>query len=287
MWCCPNQRWLAEVDNGADVPGNSHHIPVALSTFSVHPLDVPEAFAAARDLGYDGVEVMVTRNPASQKPQALLELGNRYQLPITSIHAPTMLPTQQVWGSARNKIEMSCRMAREVGCGTVVTHPPFRWQGNFAKTFKATIRQLADMYHVHIAVENMYPWRVRGRETALYLPHWDPLGQEYDDVTWDFSHAAIAGVDSADAMKALGNSLRHVHLSDSLGSSKDEHLVPGRGSQRCAEALQFLAANKFEGTVVAEISTKKAKSPDERNQWLAETLVFARKHLSRPLVGSV
>jgi len=240
----------------------------------------------AQDLGFDGVEVMVTNNTTSQSPHSLLELSHRYRQPIVSIHAPTLLLTQKVWGSAWNKIEMSCRMAREVGCGTVVVHPPFRWQNNYAENFPAGIRQLADMYQVRIAVENMYPWRVRGRETVAYLPHWDPLGQDYDDVTWDFSHAATAGANSVEAIKALGSKLRHIHLTDGSGSGRDEHLIPGRGNQGCAEALQHLARTGFDGVVVAEISTRRAKFAGEREEWLNETLTFARQHLSHPLVGA-
>jgi sugar phosphate isomerase/epimerase len=93
-----------------------------------------------------------------------------------------------------------------------------------------------------------------------------------------------------ESIKALGDSLRHVHLSDGSGSGRDEHLAQGRGKQGrgkqgCAEALQQLAASGFDG-VVAEISTRKARFPGEREEWLAETLGFARRHLSRPLVAA-
>lgn len=264
-------------------PENGRPIPVALSSASVYPLSVHDAFAVAQDLGYDGVEVMVTNNATSQNPHALRELSHRYRQPIVSIHAPTLLLTQQVWGAAWNKIEMSCRMAREVGCDTVVVHPPFRWQSNYAENFAAGVREFADMYQVHIAVENMYPWRARGREALAYLPHWDPMEQDYDDVTWDFSHAATAGANSLEAIKSLGSKLRHIHLTDGSGSGRDEHLIPGHGTQRCAESLKYLAASNFGGVVVAEISTRRAKAAGEREQWLAETLQFARQHLNHPV----
>jgi sugar phosphate isomerase/epimerase len=275
------------MSNGVELsPEENRVIPVALSSASVYPLSVHDAFAVAQDLGFDGVEVMVTNNATSQSPHSLLELSHRYRQPIVSIHAPTLLLTQKVWGSAWNKIEMSCRMAREVGCDTVVVHPPFRWQSNYAENFPAGVRELADMYQVRIAVENLYPGRVRGREAVAYLPHWDPLGQDYDDVTWDFSHAATAGANSVEAIKALGSKLRHIHLTDGSGSGRDEHLIPGRGNQGCAEALQYLAVSGYEGVVVAEISTRRAKAAGEREQWLGETLQFARQNLSHPLVGA-
>lgn len=265
-----------EPSHGADST-----IPVALSSASVHSRSVHEAFAVAQDLGFDGVEVMVTNNATSQSPHSLLELSHRYRKPIVSIHAPTLLITRQVWGAAWNKIEMSCRMAREVGCGTVVVHPPFRWQGSYAEKFTTGIRELAEMYQVRIAVENMYPWRVRGREAPAYAPHWDPQGQDFDDITWDLSHAATAGANSLEAIKRLGSRLRHVHLADGSGSGRNEKLVPGRGVQPCAESLQYLAASGFDGVVVAEISTRRARTAREREQWLAETLQFARKHLAQ------
>lgn len=255
-------------------------VPVALSSASVYPLSVHDAFACAADLGYDGVEVMVTNNATSQEPGALIHLAERYDQPIVSIHAPTLLLTQQVWGGAWNKIRRSCAMAREVGCDTVVVHPPFRWQTGYADGFSVGVRDLAEEYEVHIAVENMYPWRVRGRDARAYLPHWDPVGQGYRDVTWDFSHAATAREDSLEALKSLGDTVRHIHLTDGSGASfRDEHLLPGEGTQRVGECLAYLAESAFEGVIVAEISTRKARFAGEREEMLGATLEFARRHL--------
>ncbi|MCG2968928.1 hypothetical protein KZ292_27175, partial [Escherichia coli] len=84
------------------------------------------------DVGYDGLEVLITGNQATQSATALLALLDKYQLPIRAVHAPTLLLTQQVWGSAWAKIERSVILAQAVGAEVVVAHPPFRWQGNYA-----------------------------------------------------------------------------------------------------------------------------------------------------------
>ncbi|MCC3272511.1 sugar phosphate isomerase/epimerase [Arthrobacter zhangbolii] len=254
-------------------------IPVALSSASVYPLSVHDAFAVANDLGYDGVEVMVTNSQISQNPDTLRGLSERYQQPIMAIHAPTLLLTQQVWGKAWTKIELSAAMAAEVGASTVVTHPPFRWQTGYAENFAEGVRNIAEQYGVTIAVENMYPWRVRGREAKAYLPHWNPVPEPYEHVTWDFSHAAIAGMDSFEEIRKLGDRLSHVHLTDGTPNGKDEHLLPGEGTQRCAEALSYLADNDFKGVVAIEVSTRKAKGAGGREEQLKQTLEFAREHL--------
>jgi hypothetical protein len=59
-------------------------------------------------------------------------------------------------------------------------------------------------------------------------------------------------------------------------------LLPGYGKQPVAEVLQHLAATGWNGHVVAEVNTRKAKSETERLALLVETLDFARLHLSVP-----
>lgn len=256
-------------------------VPVTLSSASVYPLTVHDAFAIAKDVGYDGLEVLVTGNQASQSATALMALMDKYQLPIMAIHAPTLLLTQQVWGSAWAKIERSVILAKAVGASVVVAHPPFRWQGNYAEGFVEGVRRLTDSTGMKIAVENMYPWRSRGRESSkMYLPHWNPVPEDYRHVTWDFSHAAIATMNSRQAFEDLGDRLTHVHLCDGLDNGKDEHLVPGLGTQPVVESLNFLRDSQWDGVVAVEVSTRKAKQAGQKEEWLGQTLEFARQHLS-------
>ena len=77
----------------------------------------------------------------------------------------------------------------------------------------------------------------------------------------------------------LGDRLSHVHLADGSGSPRDEHLVPGRGTQPCGELLEHLAARGFDGSVVVEVSTRR-HTPDERELDLAAALAFARLYFA-------
>jgi sugar phosphate isomerase/epimerase len=256
---------------------------VALSTSSVYPETAADAFEIAARLGYDGVEVMVWTDPVSQDPAALARLSAHYGVPVLSVHAPTLLITQRVWGKDPwPKLERACRMAVELGAGAVVAHPPFRWQKEYAALFVDGVEQLTDTYGVLMTVENMYPWRARNREMMAYTPGWDPVVQPYRNVTLDFSHAAVAGGDSLQIARELGDRLAHVHLADGQGSAKDEHLVPGRGTQPCAEVLGLLADRGWGGTVAVEVNTRKCRTRAEREAELAECLAFARLYLAAP-----
>jgi sugar phosphate isomerase/epimerase len=255
--------------------------PVALSTASTYPENAPTTFEIASRLGYDGVEVMVWTDPVSQSADALRSLSEHHGLPIVSLHAPTLLITQRVWGTDPwPKLRRSCEVAVATGAGTVVVHPPFRWQREYARGFALGVAELESEYGVHLAVENMYPWRARTREMLAYLPHWDPVDQPYEHVTLDLSHTATAGSDALAMADALGDRLTHVHLADGTGSNKDEHLIPGRGGQPCAELLERLATRGWQGNVVVEVTTRRAPSREARETDLAEALAFARLNLA-------
>jgi sugar phosphate isomerase/epimerase len=78
----------------------------------------------------------------------------------------------------------------------------------------------------------------------------------------------------------LSSRLAHVHLGDGTKPGlPDEHLVPGRGNQPCAELLGQLRATGYAGAVVLEVNTRKAASAARRLGDLAESLDFARAHL--------
>ena len=256
---------------------------VALSTASTYPEPIEAAFEMASRLGYDGIEVMVFTDPVSQDVDEVRRLSDAYEVPILSVHAPCLLVTQRVWGSEPwAKLDKSKEMAEAVGATTVVVHPPFRWQRDYAKAFVGRVRRMHEETAVRFAVENMYPWRAAGRAAAAYAPGWDPTEENYDYVTLDLSHTAVSGSDAVDMARALGDRLAHLHLADGSGSGRDEHLVPGRGTQRCADVLELLAASGFGGTVVVEISTRRLVSRDDRESDLAEALAFARLNLVAP-----
>jgi sugar phosphate isomerase/epimerase len=254
---------------------------VALSTASVYPESTATAFEIAARLGYDGVEVMVWTDPVSQDVDALRRLSEYHRMPVLAVHAPCLLITQRVWSTDPwAKLQRAKAAAERLGASTVVVHPPFRWQRTYARDFVRGVWRMADETDVRFAVENMYPWRYRDREMAAYAPDWDVTREDYRHFTVDLSHAATSRSQVLAMAERMGDRLAHVHLGDGNGSAKDEHLVPGRGTQPCAELLHTLAARRFDGHVVIEVNTRRAMSSAEREADLAEALAFTRRHLA-------
>ncbi len=277
-------------------------IKVGLSTASVYPLRTEAAFGYAARLGYDGVELMIWGDAVSQDIDAVQQLSERYDVPVLAVHAPCLLISQRVWGASPIlKLERSVRAAEQLGAQTVVVHPPFRWQRRYAEGFSAQVAELEADSAVLVAVENMFPFRADrlfgagqtsiermrkrgggpGAAISAFAPSYDPLDGNHAHYTLDLSHTATAGTDAVDMAKRMSDRLVHLHLCDGNGSSADEHLVPGRGTQPTAEVCQMLAAGDFAGHVVLEVTTSGVRFELEREELLTESLQFARTHLMR------
>ncbi|MEP7091628.1 MAG: sugar phosphate isomerase/epimerase [Nocardioidaceae bacterium] len=250
---------------------------IALSTASVYPGTTADGFELASRLGYDAVEVMVGLDPLSQEIDAVRHLSDYYEIPVCAVHAPCLLLTQRVWGvEPWGKLERSAEMAVAVGADVVVVHPPFRWQRDYARSFVEGVAELEERTGIAFAVENMYPWRASKRQLEVYVPGWDPSEQDYANTTVDLSHSAVSRSDPVAMVRRLGERLRHIHLTDGTGSAKDEHLVPGRGTQPVVELLEHLAAEEFGGHVVLEINTRRSGTREARELDLIESLAFTR-----------
>ena len=263
---------------------------VGLSTASVYPEGVEVAFELARKLGYDGVEVMVWTDPISQDPQALRRLSDQYGVRVLAIHAPCLIITQRVWSiDPWEKLQKAQAAAELLGAQTVVVHPPFRWQRDYARRFTEGINRMAGQTDIRFAVENMFPLRVRGREVSAYQPTWDVAADDkpYRDYTLDLSHTSVSRSDALAMLAAMGKRLSHLHIADGTAIAKDEHLIPGRGDQPCAEVLESVAASGFAGHVIVEVNTRRAIDRIEREADLAEALAFCRLHLVAPPIDLV
>jgi sugar phosphate isomerase/epimerase len=256
-------------------------IQIALSTASVFPERAPDAFETAARLGYDAVEIMVTSDPVSQDADVLRRLSEYHGIPVCAVHAPNLIVTQRVWGrDPWAKLERSRELAQALGAKVVVVHPPFRWQREYAKDFEYGLARMTPQGDVAFAVENLYPLLRGENEVGAYAPHWNPVEMDVPHATLDVSHAAVSDSDVLAMAKQLGGRLTHVHMGDGTKPGlPDEHLVPGRGTQPCAELLGWLGSSGYEGIVVLEVSTHRAPTVGDRQADLAESLEFTRRNL--------
>ena len=263
-----------------------NNIKIGLSSSALYPSPASKTFEVASRLGYDGVEIMVTHSQNTRGQERLEDMMQRYQIPILSLHAPNLLLTSFVWGrSHHNKMFQTVELAQKLNIETIVVHPPMRTERRHAKNFLDNVAELENESGLKVAVENMFPWRVGTREARIYAPTWDEITAKANNLTIDFSHAALSGLNSLELATEFKDKIAHIHLCDgrihdgSISRTKDEHLLPGQGEQPIRQTLQFLKNNGWTGNIVAEVNIRNQKTPQGKLKALKDTLDYTRECL--------
>ena len=231
---------------------------VVLSSAALFARPLAATFALAAECGYTGVEVMVTKDPASQEPATMRALADEHGLRISAIHAPALLLTRSVWGTDPiGKIDMATRVARAAEIPLVVMHPPYRWQHGYRRWLRESLPSVEDRTGITVAIENMFPLHLGSKPLMVHA------NQDLDQLAGiphlvlDTSHAAVARHDLIEVRRLFGERLRHVHLSDNAGKGWDSHLPPGEGVLDLDAFLSDLAASDFAGVVSLEVDLRK------------------------------
>jgi sugar phosphate isomerase/epimerase len=229
-----------------------------LSTAPFFRLPLREAFRLARETGFDAVEVMVTADPATQDGRTLPRLADEFGLSIEALHAPFLLLTRRVWGTEPvEKIYRATQVARRANIGLVVVHPPYRWQLGYRRWVTTSLAEYSVRSGVTIAVENMFPLRIRG-DVGLRFH----AGQDFEDLdkfphlVIDTSHLAVAGIDLMEAYERYRTKVVHFHVSNNAGKGWDSHLPVEQGVLPIAELLERMAGDGFAGTVSLELDLR-------------------------------
>jgi sugar phosphate isomerase/epimerase len=264
---------------------------LGLSTSCLFPFGVKSTFQAARELGYDGVEVMITGDKKSRDLEYLKLLQDKFQTPILSIHAPTLIATHFVWGTdAELKLRRTVELAKELQAETVVVHPPFTYQQTYAEGFIPHANNLQEELGVNVAIENMFPWTVKKRSREMYAPSWNTITTEASSLTFDFSHAALSGLDTLTTVKEYQQKIKHFHVCDGFGVKTkkrtgieknklfDEHLLPGEGTQPILDVFKLLKENNWRGHLVAEVRTSSKLGLDSKFERLQKTLEYMKQY---------
>jgi sugar phosphate isomerase/epimerase len=214
-------------------------------------------FRLAADCGYDGVEVMVTKDPDSQDPARIRALAQEHGLRVGALHAPCLLLTRKIWGTDPvAKIDRSVEAAADADIPVVVVHPPYRWQQAFRRWLEEDLPGLEARTGVAVAVENMFPVRVAGRNVTFHSNQDLEQLERLPHLALDTSHAAVARHDLVDVRRRFGDRLRHVHLSDNAGKGWDSHLPPGEGVLDLDGFLDDLGASGYDGAVSLEVDLR-------------------------------
>lgn len=220
------------------------------------PLDW--AIGVIAEAGYDGVELMVTQDPATQQGDRVEVAALREGMPVPVIHGPFLLLTRRVFGT--NFIEKSRRslaLASEVGANLLIVHPPYRWQGRFHDWLVEEAEEEADSLGMRIGLENLFPVPVLGRPVRFHRYTRPDHLEGFSNLVLDTSHFGVAGVDIVSAWDRLGGEAAHLHVSDNRGQGRDSHAPLGHGILPIASFLVAVGRSSYAGAITLELDCRR------------------------------
>jgi sugar phosphate isomerase/epimerase len=220
------------------------------------PLDWTCAVLA--EAGYDGAELMVTQDPATQDADRVAEAAAAEGIGVEVVHGPFLLLTRRVFGTDLiEKARRSTELAGALGAGLMIVHPPFRWQRAFHRWLIDTADEEAAELGTRVGVENLYPVSVGGRPVRFHRYTEPGHLTSFSHVVLDTSHFGVAGVDIVAAWRTLADRTAHLHVSDYRGNGRDSHAPLGHGLLPLAGFLHAVARDGFDGAITLELDCRR------------------------------
>lgn len=236
----------------------SRNLRMLASTGPLFARPLEWACGVIAEAGYDGVELMVTQDPATQEAARAAKAADRAGIPIDVVHGPFLLLTRRVFGTELvEKARRSLQLAADLGAGLMIVHPPFRWQRSFHTWLLGEGDEEAAELGARVGVENLYPVSVAGRPVRFHRYTEPEHLAPFANVVLDTSHFGVAGVDIVAAWKALEVNTAHLHVSDNRGIGRDSHAPLGHGLLPLAGFLHAVGRSAFTGAITLELDCRR------------------------------
>jgi sugar phosphate isomerase/epimerase len=257
--------------------------PVLAATGPFFMFSLEETFELIGEAGFDGAELMIMQDKVSQDPLRLGALAARYGVPVPAVHGPFLVATWLVFGTdPKGKLERCVRFAETAKVSTVVIHPPYRWQVQYADWLDEAIPRIREETGVTIAVENMFAINVNGRSLRFFSGTTPSELGRWPYLVLDTSHLAVAGGDLLTAWDELADRVVHLHVSNNDGRGRDTHGLLDRGVLPVGDFLQEVGASGFGGAVTLELDVRTwADDRPALLEVLRENLEIARTQLAK------
>jgi sugar phosphate isomerase/epimerase len=269
-------------DHGAMDAPERQTVRLQCSTGPFWAFELARTFDAIAEAGFKDVELMVTRDLETQSPDIPRRLAEERGLRIASVHGPFLVLTKSVWGQdPLEKIRRGTEMCSAFGAPTLIVHPPYLWEQQYATWLHTEAEHHAETTGVRVAVETMYPKWVGTRRLRAY--RWlDPrdLFAECHHLVLDTSHLSVAREDIFDTYALLFPKLIHLHLSNNASDGRDGHLEMDRGALPLDRFLEEIKRTHYRGSLSLELSVKGyLERPRELADMLAANRRFIEAHL--------
>ena len=259
---------------------------VSFSTGTYYHRELRHSLALARDLGYDGVELVLGPRYLLHGARPLIDAITAAKVPALSVHPP-FYPLPGWPRKASQAIPRLAEVTREIGAELFVVHIPFFSGPNTprAQRFTEILRSGIKIGGggVQIGLESSQYNKRKKRYYLDDLEHLTSFALERGcGVTFDTCHAGANGQDVLACYEIVRPALRNIHLSDVVwrGGKPMTHRLPGEGELPLGPLLQRLARDDYQGLISLEIHPREASflNTARARGRLKKALDFVRTH---------
>lgn len=264
----------------------------SLSSFVYFNATLQDVIEQTAAFGYDGIDIWGGRPHAYRKDLSAADcLALRRQMERLGLAAASFIPAQfryptslcspipAIQEDSIAYIQDSILTASRLGASLVSVCPGHTLRGQSLqdgwerlKVSLYHICRFAQTLQMQIAIEPADPYEtdlVNTIATAARLiaeTEMENLG-----VLLDAGHVHVSGEPMAEAFKAAGDRLFHIHVDDNLGK-RDQHLIPGEGKIDFPEFYRLVADTGYAGYLCAELSWDYTLDPDTAARQTIERL---------------
>ena len=233
---------------------HSKTAPFAYSFKGFPGWTLEKSFAFAKQLGYTGVELFEPRKALAIEVR---EMIGKHKLPVVSLMEDLRLTGDEKL--SLDQLEQSLRLAKEIGrpmVETIVGGKPPEWP-QLKEQFEKRLKKWTDRAEKHkvvVAVKAHIGSALHTPKDAAELCK--KMKSKYCRLNFDYSHFQLQGMQLAESLDAALPFAAMVHIKDSVGdAAKYRFVLPGAGSIDYTAYVRELAARKYSGPVVVEVST--------------------------------
>lgn len=234
---------------------------IGVSSASLYPLHVEDAFAELCSLGIKNIEVFANSvyEGGTECTTQVAAMRDKYEVNVTSFH-PFSSPMESVFlfSTYDRRIDEMLTLYRSffnsmnrLGAKVFVLHGAILSSKCPVDHYVRQFRVLAEIgreYGITVAQENV-SYCLSGSLDFLKSMKRE-LG-EYANFVLDLKQARRSHANPFDYVRELGESIIHTHLSDA--DSERDCLPIGKGNFDFSELIKRLCSNGFDGAMIVEL----------------------------------
>lgn len=244
-------------------------IGLGFSLYGMKTLTLADALKTCAEIGYSNVELALNAGfptepkvfTAEARKQVVQQLAAlKLDLPCLMVNI-SLTADDKAHAAALQTIRDAAQVARDMNAAqppiieTVCGGKPATWEQQKAGMVEKlqAWAEVAEKEKTTIAIKAHVGSAVNSPERLLWLL--DQVKSPAIQVTYDYSHFELQGIDMEESMKLLLPRTKFIHVKDASGdASKFQFLLPGEGRTDYVKYFTALKQHGYRGPVVVEVS---------------------------------